>query len=49
MGIRGITCGLRDIRRHHMFRLGALIGLRSGGASRGCYAWGLRGKIGELS
>ena len=49
MGIRGTTCGLRDLRRHHVFRLGSLIGLRSGGASRGCMSGGPRGKIGELS
>ena len=29
MGTCGTTCGVHDNRRHHMFRLGALIGLRS--------------------
>ena len=28
MGIRGTTCGLRDLSRQHVFRLGSLIGLR---------------------
>ena len=28
-GTCGITCGIHDIRRHHVFRLGCLIGLRS--------------------
>ena len=46
MGIRGTTCGLRDLRRHHVFRLGSVIGLRSGGASRGCMSGGPRGQIG---
>ena len=34
MGIRGTTCGLRDLSRYHVFRLGSLIGLRSDGAVR---------------
>ena len=29
MGTCGITCGVHNIRRHHVFRLGFLIGLRS--------------------
>ena len=29
MGTCGITCGVHDNRRHHVFRLGSLIGLRS--------------------
>ena len=29
MGTCGTTCGVRDNRRHHVFRLGSLIGLRS--------------------
>ena len=27
MGMRGTTCGLRADQRHHVFRLGSLIGL----------------------
>ena len=49
MGIRGIACGVREISRHHVFRLGSLIGLRS--VAR--FGWrdvgGPDGKIGELS
>ena len=48
MGNRGTTCGLRDIRRHHVFRLGSLISLRSDGASRGCMSGGPRVKVGAL-
>ena len=29
MGTCGSTCGVHDNRRHHVFRLGSLIGLRS--------------------
>ena len=29
MGMRGTTFGLRADKRHHVFRLGSLIGLRS--------------------
>ena len=38
-----------QIRRHHVFRLGSLIGLRSVALLGEHDVWGTRGMIGELS
>ena len=48
MGNRGIMCGVHDNRKHHVLRWGSLIGLRSVARHGECYAWGPRGRIGEL-
>ena len=49
LGYVGLRVAYVQIRRHHVFRLGSLIGIRS--VARFCErdVWGPRGKIGELS
>ena len=45
---RGITCGVRDNRRHYVLRWGSLIGLRSVAHLGERDAWGPGGSIEEL-